>query len=1143
MVTDSWPITAQSGLNTLRLVAGEICTHYWVRRIEIVGCEETTPHLGDPSFADLLKQAREAYSHGQSLGKDKQYKEAEKCFELSRVTYNKVPGTSEDQADCLDRIAWTLKKQGHHEQSLDTRLKACDLYATITGAETDLSDCLYYAGQTYQTIGDSQLAIAMFERAHTLSRSLPGGRKTCARALFRKGMALSSVEDFEPALNAFKRANDLYSSLPGSASETYLCLVDIARTLDALDRRDEAQSAYLEALAALASLYEIPVDINDFEPSHRDVAVETIRELFSAKIQDEIRFSDETLQSLISSARISAATAERSQAESLAMREDMLGKSSVYPAETIIVSLVQAALAESLRSLGQHSNSLALQKTSREIVSKHKSLPFLQAVVIQEEAASEQALGNLTKALSLYDQAHAIYSGTTGSDLEQGQCLESIGWVLNAQGKHHEAIETFSRALDAYLIAGIGTIATADYLMAVGVCEKDLGNPEIALASQETAMRIYKDLEPESYDKDQALFNIGYTYAALGDCEKAAQAFFEAAQHRCDLLFENFPLLTETEKLSAQHSGISYDPSYFYSLVVGTTGCPSDAQRQGFEIALMFKAVIPEAMRNERFFSRNQTGWEADFTALNQMRRQLARLLFAEHTVDKSSNTAFAELEDRIKTIETKLMRASPRNLDEIPLHRIDSSSIVLGEDEVLLEYVRYQKYRFSGSYPPNRWQGERYGLFVLSESEVHTFDLGPAEEIDRAVQEFRNVLNEPTRHGPLRRWPDSFDEKRAYEVATKLRDLVITPSTGLLANRNRVYIAPEGDLSLIPFEALPTLEEAEDLRYFGEDHEVVVLTSGRSLAAVDSSTQEQDQWVPFDNKGESYSVVLVGDPEFNKHGLMVMSAYPLKPPPDKNNQESAALLAPSRSPGEEPHTLSTNLNGRNASSFAVIEEQIRTNFGESVVVLNEIDVSEEPLFELKGPRILQFVTHGLFIADDAASNSVLDAVRQELLRNPMLRSMLILPAAKKGALDSLLHSPEVLATTGEALETLSSVDVDDGLLTAYEVAGLDLAGTELVVLTACESGLGVPQTGIGVSGLRQAFHLAGAKAVIMSMWKVPATESLRQLKTFYEEWLSGKPKFDAFRASQMESLTRARELRECGHPFYWAGFVFAGRP
>jgi CHAT domain-containing protein len=169
-------------------------------------------------------------------------------------------------------------------------------------------------------------------------------------------------------------------------------------------------------------------------------------------------------------------------------------------------------------------------------------------------------------------------------------------------------------------------------------------------------------------------------------------------------------------------------------------------------------------------------------------------------------------------------------------------------------------------------------------------------------------------------------------------------------------------------------------------------------------------------------------------------------------------------------------------------------------------------------PRILHVATHGFFLDDPSP--------RAATPENPLLRSGIVLAGTN------------VAPSAGG-----TSTRVADGWVTAEDVVAMNLAGTELVVLSACETGLGRVVAGDGVYGLRRAFILAGARSLITSLYKVPNHETAGLMKAFYESLARGKGKLDSLREAQLSVLRQRRNAGGAAHPFYWASFILIGDP
>jgi CHAT domain-containing protein len=323
-----------------------------------------------------------------------------------------------------------------------------------------------------------------------------------------------------------------------------------------------------------------------------------------------------------------------------------------------------------------------------------------------------------------------------------------------------------------------------------------------------------------------------------------------------------------------------------------------------------------------------------------------------------------------------------------------------------------------------------------------------------------------------------------------------------LLGDTNQLLISPDGALNLIPFEALVD----ERKRYLVERFSCTYLTSGRDLLRLQVARASKSNPIVLANPmfGEPESIAMV-----KAGGLKSQRVSFDRPRQHGVNRQSVTTgsdlsdvyFAPLVGTAQEAHS-------------------IKSLFAEANV-LTGTQATESSLKRVSAPSIIHIATHGFFLTDTPSPSSIVSGDNTRgisagtKIENPLLRSGLALAGAnlRKGSGD------------------------DDGILTALEASGLNLWGTKLVTLSACDTGLGEVKNGEGVYGLRRAFVLAGAETLVMSLWPVSDYVTREMMTNYYKGLKQGLGRGEALRQVQLSMLShKGRE-----HPFYWASFIQSG--
>jgi CHAT domain-containing protein len=324
-----------------------------------------------------------------------------------------------------------------------------------------------------------------------------------------------------------------------------------------------------------------------------------------------------------------------------------------------------------------------------------------------------------------------------------------------------------------------------------------------------------------------------------------------------------------------------------------------------------------------------------------------------------------------------------------------------------------------------------------------------------------------------------------------------------VIGNRKRLYVAPDGELTRLPFEILP-INEINDHKYLIDDYYFSYLSTGRELVRFKTS-----------HTASSKDPLVLAHPDYNLGSTadtVIIEAALATDRTFSEMRDSLGSFNPLAEDKAEGELIGNMLHVKPWTDAKVIESQIKA---------------------YSSPSILHIATHGFFLNNKTkefpeghatwlGGLAFLDPgpKRDYNLESPMLRSGLALAGANTWLRHGSLPS-----------------EAEDGILTAEDVSNMDLSNTELAVLSACETGLGDVYTGEGVFGLRRAFVLAGAQTLVMSLWKIPDVQTKELMVDFYQRMLDGKPRAEALRDAQLIMK------KKYSNPFYWGAFICQGDP
>ena len=707
-------------------------------------------------------------------------------------------------------------------------------------------------------------------------------------------------------------------------------------------------------------------------------------------------------------------------------------------------------------------------------------------------------LGDLDRARDFYERSLAIHR-ETGDPSYEAYALGDVAWIYDRQGQPREALRRYAQAHEISRNAKIRR-GEAMALRGMGVSQVSLDNAAEGVRLLRQAVEIYQETG-DTLGEIHASLDLGRAFLALFDTDRAAEQFYRAlAMSR-----EHKTLMTEAVVLSAvaqveRGRGRLAEASAAIEEALGIIESIRPkvaAQRQRVSFFASHRGYYDFYVDLQmRLHERDSSGGhlEAALAASERGRARALLDLLAEGRIDVQRGLP-AELKRREEEIENRISLLQSDLLEDLSRggSRAARLEAELGRAEEEREQLEWQIRRehphyaaFSNPAPlsPDRIQGmldERTALLEYAVGEESSFLFVVTRD---RLEGFRLApageiagLVETVRKSLEE--PGSLQRRRYAEAAHRLYEILLAPAEALLEDKPHLIFSPDGPLLQLSFEALLTAPAPAGRGYAGLPY----LIREKSVAYVPSASVLLELEKPAEGTvavASSDAGLFLGfaDPA-HEQGPAVQG--PAAASPLAQTLQDAGLPSPRRLPNARTELLEI--------SGLFPPAQVRRFLdGEA----SEENVKANPA--LHSARWIHFAVHGF-----------VDESRPEL-------------------------SGLVLKLDGDPKE--------NGLLQVYEIFNLELSA-DLVVLSACDTGLGKNVRGEGIVGISRALLYAGAASVVVSLWQVADTSTSDLMVHFYRHLMKSGDKAEALRLSKLEMIQGG----QYDHPYYWAPFILIGQP
>jgi CHAT domain-containing protein len=715
------------------------------------------------------------------------------------------------------------------------------------------------------------------------------------------------------------------------------------------------------------------------------------------------------------------------------------------------------------------------------------------AGVLESLAETHYARGDYRGAEEYSQRGRVVWEKLLGPDhFHLAPSFTFLGRVAYDALEYSKAEAMFQRALTLSERAlGQDHSSVTSYVNDLAMVYCTTGRYAEGEALYRRALAVHEQKAATSYPAArETLYGLARCFAAQGNSTEAVKFQLRASEIEERFLAVNLGVGSEREK-QAFVASLSSRSSRNISMHTRLASDDPVALHLAVTTVLQRKGRVQDAV-SANLSTLHQRFGVKDQKTLDQLYELTSKL--ANLALNGPQKMPAAEYSEELKTLEDQrerqeeemnrrtagfYSRSKPATLAAI--------EAAIPENAALIEFAVYRPFDPKVQDNPKAYGEPRYVAYVVRrQGEVQWKELGQASPVDEAINRLRQALRDP-------------QHRDAKQLARALDEEIMQPLRPLIGDATHLLLSPDGELNLVPFQALVD----EQGRYALERYSISYLTTGRDLLGMQVARESKS------------GPLVIADPFFGEAGVSQVA----------EGDAAKRKLAPSRT---TPRSINTG-NDLSTVYFAPLSgtaleaRTIKSLFPEAQVLTGK-QATKAALRRAQAPGLLHIATHGFFLLNPADSatpaspkperNGTRAISASVKIENPLLRSGLALAGAN-------------LSKSGD----------NDGILTALEASSLNLWGTKLVTLSACDTGVGEVKNGEGVYGLRRAFFLAGTEGLVMSLWPVSDYVTRELMNEYYAGLKEGLGRGEALRQAQLAMLKRKGRQ----HPFFWASFIQSG--